>query len=139
MMDRAIEHTPTLLDLYMFKVSTSFSRAHLTSSCVACGLVQLATSCSTPLGSDDWHAFQARIFKHAGAPQAASEQMEIARKMDLADRYLNTKSTRYLLRAGLNEEATKTIALFTKVSQHAQYGRADLGSGGVGMLGDKHP
>ncbi|KAL3930903.1 MAG: hypothetical protein SGPRY_001338, partial [Prymnesium sp.] len=69
MMDRAIEHTPTLLDLYMFK---------------------LATSCSTPLGSDDWHAFQARIFKHAGAPQAASEQMEIARKMDLADRYLNT-------------------------------------------------
>ena len=47
---------------------------------------------------------------------AASEWMEQARGLDLADRYLNTKSTRYLLRADRMEQAQKTIALFTKVS-----------------------
>ena len=73
--DAAIEHTPTLIYLHMFK---------------------------------------ARIYKHAGALQEASDEMEVARKMDLADRYLNTKSTRYLLRANMLDDATKTIALFTK-------------------------
>ena len=57
---------------------------------------------------------KARIHKHAGALRLASDQMEEARNMDLADRYLNTKSTRYLLRANLQEDASKTIALFTK-------------------------
>ena len=75
MLDKAIEHTPTLLDLHMHK---------------------------------------ARIFKHGGALQAASECMELARSMDLADRYLNTKSTRYMLRADLIDTAVKTIGLFTK-------------------------
>ena len=73
--DMAIEHTPTLVDLYIFK---------------------------------------ARIFKHAGELQLASDWMEQARGMDLADRYLNTKSTRYLLRADRIEQAQNIIALFTK-------------------------
>lgn len=60
MMDSAIEHSPTLQDLYMLK---------------------------------------ARIYKHAGALADAADWMERAREMDLADRYLNTKATRYLLRA----------------------------------------
>mmetsp|Transcript_26195 Transcript_26195/g.43350 ORF Transcript_26195/g.43350 Transcript_26195/m.43350 type:complete len:859 (+) Transcript_26195:51-2627(+) len=71
----AIEHTPTCLDLYLFK---------------------------------------ARIYKHAGDRPSASKWMDEARKMDLADRYLNTKATRYMLRADQFDEATKTIALFTK-------------------------
>jgi len=73
--DLAIEHSPTLLDLYMLK---------------------------------------ARIFKHAGALLDASDWMDRARQMDLADRYLNTKATRYMLRADKIDEAQKTIALFTK-------------------------
>jgi len=73
--DAAIEHTPTLLDLYMVK---------------------------------------ARIFKHAGALLEASDMMDQARKLDTADRYLNTKATRYMLRANAVDEAQKTIALFTK-------------------------
>ena len=40
--------------------------------------------------------------------------MEQARGLDLADRYLNTKSTRYLIRADKLDEAAKVIALFTK-------------------------
>jgi len=74
-MDAAIEHSPTLQDLYMLK---------------------------------------ARIYKHAGALVDASDWMDRARLMDLADRYLNTKSTRYMLRADQVEAAQKTIALFTK-------------------------
>jgi len=73
--DLAIEHTPTCLDLFLFK---------------------------------------ARIYKHAGDLPNASYWMDEARKMDLADRHLNTKATRYMLRADLPDEAAKTIALFTK-------------------------
>jgi len=73
--DLAIEHSPTLLDLYMLK---------------------------------------ARIYKHAGALLDASETMDHARQLDLADRYLNTKATRYMLRADQVEKAQATIALFTK-------------------------
>lgn len=73
--DLAIQHTPTLLDLYMLK---------------------------------------ARMYKHAGALLQASECMNLARQMDLADRYINTKATRYMLRANQVDEAQKTIALFTK-------------------------
>jgi hypothetical protein len=36
---------------------------------------------------------QARVYKHAGHASAAARWMEEARKMDLADRYLNTKAT----------------------------------------------
>ena len=73
--DAAIEHTPTLVDLYVFK---------------------------------------ARIFKHAGALLAASDWMNRARQLDLQDRYLNTKATRYMLRADQVDDAQTTVALFTK-------------------------
>ena len=75
LLDEAIAHTPTLLDLYMLK---------------------------------------ARVYKHAGNVQAASAWMEHARLMDLQDRYVNTKATRYQLRADRIEEAIATISLFTK-------------------------
>ena len=75
LIDEAIEHTPTLLDLCMIK---------------------------------------ARMYKHAGALTEASEWMDRARKMDLQDRYLNTKATRYMLRNDQVEEAKTTVALFTK-------------------------
>lgn len=71
----AIRHTPTCLDLYLFK---------------------------------------ARVYKHAGDLRSAARWMDEARKMDLADRYLNTKATRYMLRADQVAQAESTIALFTK-------------------------
>jgi len=74
-LDQAIKHTPTLLDLAMFK---------------------------------------ARVFKHGGALSDASDTMDAARQLDLQDRYLNTKATRYLLRADNVDEAQKVIGLFTK-------------------------
>jgi len=45
----------------------------------------------------------------------ASAFLEKARELDLADRYLNTISTRYLLRADLRLQADAVISHFTKV------------------------
>jgi len=73
--DATIAHTPTLIELYVFK---------------------------------------GRVHKHAGDVAKAAECVEFARSLDLADRYLNTKATRYLLRAGQIDTAADVISLFTK-------------------------
>ncbi|CEL91625.1 unnamed protein product [Vitrella brassicaformis CCMP3155] len=73
--DKAIQHTPTLVDLYSIK---------------------------------------ARICKHAGAFERASELAEEARQLDLADRFLNTKSVKYLLRINKTQQALSTALLFSK-------------------------
>jgi tetratricopeptide (TPR) repeat protein len=62
----------------------------------------------------DLHLTKARIYKHAGDLGAASDECETARKLDLADRFLNTMSTRYALRADRRALAESTVMLFTK-------------------------
>lgn len=44
--------------------------------------------------------------------QQASDAMEECRKLDLADRYLNTKSTVFLMNADRVEQADATVELF---------------------------
>ena len=73
--DQAIEHTPTVVDLYVLK---------------------------------------AKIFKRAGDARRASTLYEEARRLDLADRYLNAVSSRYLLRVDQIEKAEETMALFSR-------------------------
>ena len=72
----AMEHTPTLPELYMTK---------------------------------------ARVLKRAGDPFGAVRAMDDARGLDGQDRYVNTKSGKYRLRAGMINEADKVLGLFTKV------------------------
>jgi peptide alpha-N-acetyltransferase len=43
------------------------------------------------------------------------EKMDEARSLDIQDRYINTKCAKYQLRCDLNEEALKTMSLFTRV------------------------
>jgi tetratricopeptide (TPR) repeat protein len=74
--DKAIKHTPTVIDLYVIK------------------------GC---------------IYQTAGNPFLASQLLEQAREMDLADRYLNTKSVRFLMRANKIQEAEKIISPFAKL------------------------
>jgi peptide alpha-N-acetyltransferase len=57
--NRAIEHTPTVVDLYVMK---------------------------------------AKIYKRAGDTKKAAILYDEARKLDLADRYLNAVASRYLIR-----------------------------------------
>eukprot|EP00658_Telonema_sp_P-2_P001362 TRINITY_DN1050_c0_g1_i5.p1 TRINITY_DN1050_c0_g1~~TRINITY_DN1050_c0_g1_i5.p1 ORF type:complete len:790 (-),score=238.19 TRINITY_DN1050_c0_g1_i5:374-2743(-) len=57
---------------------------------------------------------KARVLKHHGDQQQAAQVMDKARGMDLADRYLNTRSVVYLLRADEYEQAERVVVLFTK-------------------------
>ncbi|KOB67335.1 N-alpha-acetyltransferase 16, NatA auxiliary subunit [Operophtera brumata] len=73
--DAAIEHTPTLIELFIVK---------------------------------------GRIFKHAGDPVSAYQWLEEAQAMDTADRYVNSKCARYMLRAGHVTRAEEMCAKFTR-------------------------
>ncbi|EGB11418.1 hypothetical protein AURANDRAFT_36410 [Aureococcus anophagefferens] len=64
--------------------------------------------------SVDFREKRARLLKRGGAVRAAAAEMVAAREMDLADRYINNKATKYLLRAGDVAEARKTAAMFTR-------------------------
>ncbi|KAI8962934.1 N-terminal acetyltransferase A, auxiliary subunit [Daldinia sp. FL1419] len=62
----------------------------------------------------EFHMTKARIWKHYGNTRKASETMDEARKLDLKDRYINTKAAKYQLRNDENETALKTMGLFTR-------------------------
>jgi len=57
---------------------------------------------------------RARIYKHAGDLAKAQECINQARELDLQDRFINTKCTKYMIRNNNISEAENTISLFTK-------------------------
>ncbi|CAD0047365.1 unnamed protein product [Aureobasidium pullulans] len=61
-----------------------------------------------------FHLTKARITKHSGDLEKASKQMNEAREMDRADRYINTKCAKYQLRNNQNDDAINTMGLFTR-------------------------
>jgi N-alpha-acetyltransferase 15/16, NatA auxiliary subunit len=61
------------------------------------------------------HTLRGRVLKRLGDLHGASAAVNEARLLDGQDRFLNTKSAKYKLRAGLIEEASDTLGLFTKV------------------------
>ncbi|CAG8452976.1 18718_t:CDS:10 [Acaulospora morrowiae] len=75
LINEAIEHTPTLVELYMTK---------------------------------------GRILKHGGDLSEAMKVMNEARELDLQDRFINSKCSKYMLRNDKDVEAEKTIGLFTR-------------------------
>jgi len=60
------------------------------------------------------HMTLARVYKHAGDLQKAAQKMNEARNLDKSDRYINTKTAKYQLRNDQNDEALKTMSLFTR-------------------------
>jgi len=62
----------------------------------------------------DLYMCKARILKHTGNIKEAVEVLDHGRSLDLADRYVNSKCTKYMLRADLVDRAAATIALFLK-------------------------
>lgn len=60
------------------------------------------------------HMTKARIWKHLGNPQKASETMDKARSLDERDRYIYTKAAKYQLRNDENAAALETMSKFTK-------------------------
>ncbi|XP_075234659.1 N-alpha-acetyltransferase 15/16 [Lycorma delicatula] len=71
----AIEHTPTLIELFVTK---------------------------------------GRIYKHAGDVMEAYNWLDEAQGLDTADRYINSKCAKYMLRANLIKEAEETCSKFTR-------------------------
>lgn len=57
---------------------------------------------------------RARILKLCGDIQGAATAMDYCRSLDLQDRYVNNKATKYFLRADKIPQAKETIAMFTK-------------------------
>ncbi|KAE9418980.1 hypothetical protein Angca_008138 [Angiostrongylus cantonensis] len=53
---------------------------------------------------------------HAGDYSEAARLMDEAQSLDTADRYINSKCAKYMLRAGQRERAEKMCAKFTRVS-----------------------
>ena len=82
------------------------------------GALELVDSCISAvddkLGTVDFCERKARLLKLSGDVQAAASLLDEARCYDLADRYINNKCTKYLLRAGKIEQAEDTISLFTR-------------------------
>lgn len=60
------------------------------------------------------HMFKARIYKHMGNYKMAAAVMDSARNLDLQDRFMNTKSTKYHIRADDIPSTESTISLFTR-------------------------
>jgi peptide alpha-N-acetyltransferase len=64
----------------------------------------------------DLYILKAKIVKRQGDLMRASCLYNEARKLDLADRYLNAVSSRYMIRIDQLKEAEETMALFSKDS-----------------------
>lgn len=64
--------------------------------------------------SVDLHMTKARIWKHLGNLQKASETMEKARSLDERDRYINTKAAKYQLRNNETDAALENMSKFTR-------------------------
>ncbi|EEC01908.1 N-terminal acetyltransferase A complex subunit NAT1, putative [Ixodes scapularis] len=84
LINAAIEHTPTLIELFVAK---------------------------------------ARIFKHAGDIQEALRHLDEAQALDTADRYINSKCAKYMLRANLIKEAEDMCSKFTRTECALAYQR----------------
>lgn len=64
----------------------------------------------------DLYVLKAKIQKHASDMHGSAETWEFSRKLDLADRYLNSKAVKAMLRVNQIDKARETIMLFAKDS-----------------------
>ena len=62
----------------------------------------------------EFHVMKAKVLKHSGKIDEAVIAMEEAASLDTADRYLNSKCAKYLLRANKTTEAEEMCSKFTR-------------------------
>lgn len=72
------------------------------------------------------YILKARIIKHTGNAEEANLVMQKGRSLDLQDRFINSKATKYLFRANRVNEAIDCVSLFTKLEDGAVNGLKDL-------------
>ena len=57
---------------------------------------------------------KARIYKHAGEVDEAAKCLDEAQSLDTADRYINSKCAKYMLRANMIKDAEEMCSKFTR-------------------------
>lgn len=62
----------------------------------------------------DIYELKGRLLKRSGDIAAAVDCLDKGRDLDRQDRYINNQTTKYMLEAGLEEEALNRISMFTK-------------------------
>ncbi|CAI5759957.1 unnamed protein product [Candida verbasci] len=72
------------------------------------------------------YIIKSRILKHENKIAEAMEVMNEGRELDLQDRFINSKATKYMLRNNCVNEAIDTISLFTKLDEGTINGCKDL-------------
>ncbi|XP_064636632.1 N-alpha-acetyltransferase 15, NatA auxiliary subunit-like [Lineus longissimus] len=60
------------------------------------------------------HVFRGKIFKHAHDVHEAVTCLDEAQSLDTADRYINSKCAKYMLRANMAKEAEEMCSKFTR-------------------------
>ena len=105
----SIEPTTYLWTLYLLAQHHSFLGRHKQA------LEILDTAIAHTPTLPELYMVRARALKRAGDPYGAAKAMDAARLLDGQDRFINTKTGKYLLRAGMPERAEAIFSLFTKV------------------------
>jgi peptide alpha-N-acetyltransferase len=62
----------------------------------------------------DFYELKAHLLENGGDIQKAADVIDAGRDLDHQDRYINNQTTKTLLRAGREVEASKTISMFTR-------------------------
>ena len=74
----------------------------------------------------EFHLNKSRILKRAGDLEGAYEESEIARNMDLADRYINSISVKRAFQCGKFREAERLATLFTRDAENYKTNLFDM-------------
>lgn len=89
--------------------------------------IQLLDSCLELMPSEvDIYELKARLLKAGGDIDAAVQCLDSGRELDRQDRYINNQTTKYMLHAGMEEEALKRISLFTRHEGNAEQNLFDM-------------
>lgn len=62
----------------------------------------------------DLHVLKAKVLRHKGALKEAAAAIGVGSRLDLGDRYMNTKHVKYLLRSDQIEEADRVVSYWTR-------------------------
>jgi N-alpha-acetyltransferase 15/16, NatA auxiliary subunit len=77
--------------------------------------LELVAKCLDHTPSEvDVYELKGRLLALSGDPEQAADCVEQGRELDKQDRYMNNLTTQYMLRAGREEQARRTISLFAK-------------------------
>lgn len=102
----AIESTPTLIELFLIKAKI-YKVAYL-------HMMNLTASACTPSMT---FALTIILLQHAGNIREAVRWMDEAQALDTADRFINSKCAKYMLKAGMIKEAEEMCSKFTRVRE----------------------